>query len=114
MCIRDRDLVLVDAHDVAGDNVALTEHRHGEVVVGDDLAVHLDEVAFATLHDPGVVGRRRLVVGRFVCPVVSLPPGQGFGPAFTGLQKARGPQRAETMEVSVSYTHLTLPTIYSV
>ena len=67
----DEDLVLVDAHDVAGDDVALAEHRHGDVVVGDDLAVDLDEEAFAALHDPGVVGRRELCVDWFLCHVVS-------------------------------------------
>ena len=57
----DEDLVLVDADDVAGDDVALVEGRERRVVVGDDLAVDLEEQAIAALDDLGVslgVGRR--------------------------------------------------------
>ena len=67
----DEDLVLVDAHDLAGDDVALAEVGQRHVVVGDDLAVHLDEVALAALDDPGVVRCGDLWVDWFLCHVVS-------------------------------------------
>ena len=35
----DQHLVLVDAHDVTGDDLALLDRSEGGVVVGDDLAV---------------------------------------------------------------------------
>jgi hypothetical protein len=38
----DQDLVLVDPHDGAGDDIALVEVRQGAVVVGDELPVDLD------------------------------------------------------------------------
>ena len=52
----DQDLVLVDAHHGAGDDVALAEDVDGEVVVGDDLPVDLGEVALALGDDLGVLG----------------------------------------------------------
>jgi len=56
----DEDLVLVDAHDLSGDDVAFGKDRDGRVVVRHDLAVDLDEVAFAALDDLGsVAGQRR-------------------------------------------------------
>ena len=39
----DEHLVLVDAHDVAGDDLALLDRAEGGVVVGDDLAVDLEQ-----------------------------------------------------------------------
>ena len=55
----DEDLVVVDADDVAGDDVALLEGGEGGVVVGDDLAVDLEQQAVAAFDDLGVdVGRR--------------------------------------------------------
>ena len=50
----DQDLVLVDADDGAGDDVALAEAGQRAVVVGDEHAVHLDH--------PGVERRRRSAV----------------------------------------------------
>ena len=52
----DQDLVLVDAHHGAGDDVALAEDVDGEVVVGDDLPVDLGKVALALGDDLGVLG----------------------------------------------------------
>ena len=47
----DEDLVLVDPDDVAGDDVALLEGGEGRVVVGDDLAVDLEEQPVGALDD---------------------------------------------------------------
>ena len=53
----DQDLVLVDPHHLAGDDVALVEGLDRRVVVGDELAVDLDqEVGRAAV---GRGGRRR-------------------------------------------------------
>ena len=49
----DEDLVLVDAHDLAGDDVALLEGDDRGVVVGDDLAVDLDQEAVGALDGLG-------------------------------------------------------------
>ena len=56
----DEDLVVVDAHDAAGDDLALLEIGEGGVVVGDDLAVDLEQQAVAAFDDLGFryVGRR--------------------------------------------------------
>src|SRR3954449_3663359 len=56
----DEDLVVVDADDAAGDDLALLEVREGGVVVGDDLAVDLEQQAVAAFDDLGFwsVGRR--------------------------------------------------------
>ena len=55
----DEDLVVVDAHDVAGDDVALFEGGERRVVVGDDLAVDLEQESVGAFDDlgVGVVGR---------------------------------------------------------
>ena len=50
----DEDLVVVDAHDVAGDDIALREGVNRGVVVGDDLAVDLEQQAVRTFDDLGV------------------------------------------------------------
>ena len=47
----DEHLVVVDADDVAGDDVALLERVDGGVVVGDDLAVDLEQQAVRTFDD---------------------------------------------------------------
>ena len=47
----DEDLVVVDADDVAGDDIALREGMKGRVVVGDDLAVDLEQQAVRTFDD---------------------------------------------------------------
>ena len=52
----DEDLVLVDPHDVAGDDLALLDRAQGRVVVGDDLPVDLEQ-------EPVRARRRRLAVG---------------------------------------------------
>ena len=52
----DEDLVLVDADDAAGDDVALLEGGEGGVVVGDDLAVDLEQQAVGAFDDLGVDG----------------------------------------------------------
>ena len=50
----DEDLVLVDAHDLAGDDLALLEGGEGGVVVGDDLAVDVEQQAVAAWDDLGL------------------------------------------------------------
>ena len=50
----DEDLVLVDPHDLAGDDVALLEGDDRGVVVGDDLAVDLEQQPVGALDDLGV------------------------------------------------------------
>ena len=50
----DEDLVVVDPDDVAGDDVALREGVHRGVVVGDDLAVDLEQQAVGAFDDLGV------------------------------------------------------------
>jgi hypothetical protein len=55
----DEDLVLVDAHHPAGDDIALLEGDDRGVVVRLDLAVDLEEESVGPLDDLGVVGGRR-------------------------------------------------------
>ena len=50
----DEDLVLVDPHHLAGDDVALFEGDDRGVVVGDDLAVDLEEHPVGALDDLGI------------------------------------------------------------
>ena len=50
----DQDLVLVDLHDLPGDHVALLEGDEGRVVVGDDLAVDLEQEAVRALDGLGL------------------------------------------------------------
>ena len=50
----DQDLVLVDLDDLARNDVALLEGDDGRVVVGDDLAVDLEQEAARALDDVGV------------------------------------------------------------
>ena len=50
----DEDFVVVDPDDVAGDDVALLEGMEGGVVVGDDLAVDLEQQAVGAFDDLGV------------------------------------------------------------
>ena len=45
----DEDLVLVDPDDLAGDDIALLEGGDRRVVVGDDLAVDLEQQAVGAL-----------------------------------------------------------------
>ena len=47
----DEDLVVVDADDVAGDDLALLEVGEGRVVVRDDLAVDLEQQAVGSFDD---------------------------------------------------------------
>src|SRR5215211_4201197 len=47
----DEDLVLVDADDLAGDDVALVEGDDGRVVVGKDLTIDLDQHPVRALDD---------------------------------------------------------------
>ena len=53
----DEDLVVVDAHDTAGDDLALLEGGEGGVVVRDDLTVDFEQQAVATFDDLRVRGR---------------------------------------------------------
>ena len=65
----DQDLVLVDPHDLAGDDIALLEGLDRRVVVGDELAVDLDqEVGGASVGGGGrrARGRFRSSLGRCV------------------------------------------------
>src|SRR5437764_944538 len=50
----DEDLVVVDADDAPGDDVALLEVGEGRVVVGDDLPVDLEQEAAGALDDLGI------------------------------------------------------------
>src|SRR4051812_34126690 len=50
----DKDLVVVDPDDLAGDDVALFEGRDRGVVVGDDLPVDLEQEAVRSFDDLGV------------------------------------------------------------
>ena len=50
----DEDLVVVDADDSAGDDLALLEEGEGGVVVRDDLPVDLEQQAVRTFDDLGV------------------------------------------------------------
>ena len=52
----DQDLVLVDPDDLAGHDVALLEGDDGRVVVGDDLAVDLEQQSVRALDGRGVPG----------------------------------------------------------
>ena len=82
----DQDLVLVDAHHFAGDDVAFAEDVDGEVVVGDDLAVDLYEVALAALDERWAVVRGGELWCRWVCLSMWLSclPVELCGPSFTG------------------------------
>src|SRR3954451_25485887 len=51
------DLVVVDPHHAARDDVALLERREGGVVVRDDLPVDLEQQAVGSLDDPRIGGR---------------------------------------------------------
>jgi hypothetical protein len=55
----DQDLVVVDAHDVAGDDVALGEGVQRRVIVGDDLTVDLEQQTVRAFNDLGTrqIGR---------------------------------------------------------
>src|SRR5215211_6998641 len=53
----DQDLVLVDADDVAGEHVALAERDERRVVVGDDLAVDLEQEAVGPLDGAALLRR---------------------------------------------------------
>ena len=50
----DENLVVVDADDVAGDDIALREGMNRCVVVGDDLPVDLQQEAVRALDDPRI------------------------------------------------------------
>ena len=52
----DEDLVLVDPDDLAGDDVTLLEGGDGRVVVGDDLAVDLEQQSVGAFDDVRGVG----------------------------------------------------------
>src|SRR5439155_9015403 len=56
----DEDLVVVDADDLPRNDLPLLDLREGGVVVGDDLAVDLEQQAVAAFDDLGFryVGRR--------------------------------------------------------
>src|SRR3954447_17383531 len=56
----DEDFIVVDAHDTAGDDLALLEGGEGGVVVRDDLPVDLEQEAVGALDDLGVRGQRSL------------------------------------------------------
>src|SRR3954447_716643 len=53
----DEDLVVVDANDTAGDDVALLEGRERRVVIRNDLAVDLEQQAVGAVDDLGLGGR---------------------------------------------------------
>ena len=57
----DEDLVLVDAHDVAGDDLALLDRAERGVVVGDDLTVHFEQQPVATHRPRGLRVFRQLL-----------------------------------------------------
>src|ERR1700754_1191362 len=59
----DEDLVFVDADDLAVDDVALVEGDHRRRVIGDDLAVDLQQQAARALYGGGT-RRRRQGLGR--------------------------------------------------
>ena len=50
----DEDLVLVDAHNAAGDDVPFLEGNDGRVVVGKDLTIDLDQHPVGALDDPQI------------------------------------------------------------
>ncbi len=52
----EQDLVLVDADDRAGDDLALVEVRDRRVVVGEDLSVELEQQAVGAVHRSGSFG----------------------------------------------------------
>ena len=52
----DEDFVVVDADDLAGDDVAFVEVAERGVVVGNDLPVDLEQEAVGALDDLGVRG----------------------------------------------------------
>ena len=54
----DQDLVLVDAHDLAVDDLALLEVGDRRVVVGDDLAVQLQQQSVGPLNGSRTFGRQ--------------------------------------------------------
>ena len=58
----DQDLVLVDPHHLAGDDVTLLEGLDRRVVVGDELAVDLDQEVGV---EPPLAAARRRARGRF-------------------------------------------------
>ena len=60
----NEDLVFVDPHDLAVDDVALVEGDHRRRVVGDDLAVDLQQEAVRALDRSSGGGRRRQCLGR--------------------------------------------------
>ena len=60
----DQDLVLVDPHDLAVDDVALLEGDHRRGVVGDDLAVDLEQQA---VRSPRRACRGARAQGRSLC-----------------------------------------------
>jgi hypothetical protein len=60
----DQDLVLVDPHDLALDDVALLEGDHRRGVIGDDLAVDFEQQAVRSLNGRASGRRRNQCVGR--------------------------------------------------
>ena len=61
----DEDFVVVDPDDVAGDDITLLEGMDGGVVVGDDLAVDLEQQTVGTFDDlrVGLIGGRHQSCG---------------------------------------------------
>src|SRR3954468_5066587 len=83
----DEDLVVVDAHDASGDDVALLERREGRVVVGDDLAVDLQQQAVGAFDDLGL-GSRDGGLGHVAEQVSAVAP-----PRMSGLIPVRATKR---------------------
>ena len=94
----DEDLVLVDPHDVAGDNLALLDRAERGVVVGDDLAVDFEQQAVGPVDDAGSAGSSVTVCtgrsvaqpyhcGRNACS--SDEAGRGPHPLGARLRRAR-------------------------
>ena len=75
----DEDLVLVDPHDVAGDDLALLDRPEGRVVVRDDLAVDFQQEAVGPLDDAGVgLLDQRLHRPKPSAARLSLPDGRSY------------------------------------
>ena len=89
----DEDLVLVDAHDPAGDDVALLEGDDRRVVVGDDLAVDLEQQSVGALDDLGVGRWSASVVAAMSGRLANARPGQP-GRALVDPRDARPSDQA--------------------
>ena len=95
----DENLVVVDADDLAGDDVTLLEGSDGRVVVGNNPAVDLEQQAVAARDDRGVRGRRFNGLGHELPRVAHAGTPAGCGHAqqtrsFSGVSE-RVPQTTD-------------------